>query len=276
MVLIRLRSSLEQQKALKNGHPCKCIRLPHDKLVAPHTRHQSLLESFATSNRKEWADADLYVGSLWKSVLTILQALLKTARAGVKFLFADKVGPLDMTLLDVARSGHEVDMCSDNSYIYITINCHVGCCNGGCARELFTTVQDFNSQQRFVLQIVCFSKHPSTKVFTIDQISAQLGQPLMTISPPTTAMLVCLDAFYHLPFDPCKLVYRCIRSNGGEIWGAYRLHLHQCLVSIGSPFLLRLSVIFLNFGCLNILVAVMVEHIVSIAAETRQSFSKAS
>lgn len=85
--------------------------------------------------RREWADADLYVGSLWKSVLTILQ------------------------------------------------------------------------------------------VFTIDQISAQLGQPLMTISPPTTAMLV-------------------------------------------------LSVIFLNFGCLNILVAVMVEHIVSIAAETRQSFSK--
>lgn len=52
------------------------------------------------------------MGSLWKSVLTILQALLKTARAGVKFLFLIR---LDMTLLDVARSGHEVDMCSDNS-----------------------------------------------------------------------------------------------------------------------------------------------------------------
>ena len=33
--------------------------------------------------------------------------------------------------------------------------------------------------------------------------------------------------------------------------------------------------VFLNFGCVNILVAVMVEHIVSIAAETRESFSKA-
>lgn len=62
-------------------------------------------------------------------------------------------------------------------------------------------------------------------VFTVDRISASLGQPLMTISPPTAAMLV-------------------------------------------------LSVIFLNFGCINILVAVMVEHIVSIATETRESFSK--
>lgn len=85
--------------------------------------------------RREWSDADLYVGSLWKAVLTILQ------------------------------------------------------------------------------------------VFTVDRISASLGQPLMTISPPTAAMLV-------------------------------------------------LSVIFLNFGCINILVAVMVEHIVSIATETRESFSK--
>jgi len=85
--------------------------------------------------RREWSHADLYVGSLWKAVLTILQ------------------------------------------------------------------------------------------VFTVDSIGTTLGQPLMKISPATAAMLV-------------------------------------------------MSVIFLNFGCINILVAVMVEHIVSIAAETRESFSK--
>ena len=32
----------------------------------------------------------------------------------------------------------------------------------------------------------------ATQVFTVDRISASLGQPLMTISPPTAAMLVCL------------------------------------------------------------------------------------
>lgn len=63
------------------------------------------------------------------------------------------------------------------------------------------------------------------QVFTIDAVSATLGQPLMNISPITVAMLV-------------------------------------------------VSVIFLNFGCINILVAVMVEHIVNIAAETRVNFAK--
>ena len=37
----------------------------------------------------------------------------------------------------------------------------------------------------------------------------------------------------------------------------------------------RISIVFLNFGCINILVAVMVEHIVNIATETRVNFAKA-
>ena len=56
-------------------------------------------------------------------------------------------------------------------------------------------------------------------------------------------------------------------------------HCNSCPASVAKLArictLLRMSVIFLNFGCINILVAVMVEHIVSIAAETRESFSKA-
>ncbi|CAE7285693.1 Catsper1 [Symbiodinium pilosum] len=38
--------------------------------------------------------------------------------------------------------------------------------------------------------------------------------------------------------------------------------------------LLVISIVFLNFGCINILVAVMVEHIVNIATETRVNFAK--
>ena len=38
----------------------------------------------------------------------------------------------------------------------------------------------------------------------------------------------------------------------------------------------RISIVFLNFGCINILVAVMVEHIVNIATETRVNFAKAT
>ena len=138
-----------------------------------------------------------------------------------------------MTLLDVARSGPEVGNVSDNS-------CELSC----CVLQRRLRIGTVHNCPRLQLAAMicsskrlhrCFSKHPITKVFTIDQISAQLGQPLMTISPPTTAMLVCLDAFYRLPCDPCKLAYRCSRSNGREIWGAY--HLHQWLVRLGSPLL---------------------------------------
>lgn len=46
-------------------------------------------------------------------------------------------------------------------------------------------------------------------------------------------------------------------------------------ISPPATAMLVLSVIFLNFGCINILVAVMVEHIMIIAKDTRENFSKA-